>query len=138
MTGPLPAGYRVLVVDDEELVRSMLVRILRIAGIAADAVATGEDALAVIGRGTFGLVLSDLQLPGIGGLDLARTMAARGLDVPVVLLTGLAPELVEDVIGEHGLVRGVLHKPFRGPALLAAVLAATGDRRAWAARDRTS
>lgn len=114
-----------LVVDDDVVVRSMLVRVLRTAGYVAEAVGSGEEALAAIGGGGFALVLSDIHLPGMGGVELAATLASRAIDVPVLLLTGLEPEQVQDAIAELGLVRAVLHKPFRGAALLAAVRAAT-------------
>ncbi|HEY8234522.1 MAG TPA: sigma-54 dependent transcriptional regulator [Vicinamibacteria bacterium] len=79
---------RVLVVEDETYVRDSLVEILRARGFDASAAASVKDALELLGRAPVDVVLSDLRMPGEGGLDLVRHMKTTSPDVPVLILTG--------------------------------------------------
>jgi two-component system, NtrC family, response regulator AtoC len=79
---------RVLVVEDEAYVRDSLVEILRARGFDASAAASVKDALELLGRAPVDVVLSDLRMPGEGGLDLVRHMKTTSPDVPVLILTG--------------------------------------------------
>ena len=62
-------GSRILVVDDEKLIRESLVECLVAEGMVAIDAASGEEAVEFAGRKDFDLVLCDLQLPGISGID---------------------------------------------------------------------
>jgi len=66
--------------------------VLREAGFAVDTVSDGGHALALLERAPFDAIISDLALPGIGGMDLLRTVRERGLEVPVIFVTG-TPQL---------------------------------------------
>lgn len=94
---------RVLVVDDEVDFASTLAERLQLRGYRAEAVFSPEDAVAVIKERPFDILLLDLKMPGMSGIDLLRV--ARGLlpDVEVILLTGhLDLEAVlEQVPEEH-------------------------------------
>jgi two-component system response regulator FlrC len=122
-----PGACHVLVVEDDWALRSILSRILRRAGYTVEAVSCGEEALAAVGTeekagpSRFALVMSDVQMPRIDGIELASLLAERGLAVPVILLTALDPDLVYSAVGELGMVRAVLPKPFDPAMLLAAV-----------------
>jgi len=80
----------ILVVDDERGIRDQLERILRDEGFAVTSVATGEDALAATAAELFDLVLLDVALPGMDGLEALRRMRAAGPSVPVVMISGHA------------------------------------------------
>jgi len=84
------AGLSVLVVDDDadtlDLTRTMLER----AGAMTIAASNAEEALDVIGKNTFDLVVSDIGLPRQDGLSLMREIRASGNDVPAVAVTGFA------------------------------------------------
>ncbi len=80
----------ILVVDDEPGIRELLAQILADEGHNAHAVATGEAALAALAEELYDLVLLDLWLPGIGGLEVLRRLRRDGPPVPVVVISGHA------------------------------------------------
>jgi DNA-binding response OmpR family regulator len=77
----------ILVVDDEKNVRLTLAEALAGARYPVDAVASGEEALARLDAREYALVLLDLRLPGMDGLDVLKEIERRRPDVPVVILT---------------------------------------------------
>jgi DNA-binding response OmpR family regulator len=81
---------RILVVDDEAPIRMTLERLLQRRGYAVRAAGSGEQALALLGQQTFELLLLDLKLPGISGLDVARHARALQPTAAILLLTGHA------------------------------------------------
>lgn len=88
---PLPmseTGPTIFVVDDDAAVRRGLVRLLRSTGWRAEAFASAGDFLARAPLSGPGCVLLDVQMPGMNGLELQGRMAAAGICLPVVFLTG--------------------------------------------------
>jgi two-component system, NtrC family, C4-dicarboxylate transport response regulator DctD len=83
MSGPV-----VLIVDDEEMVRTALEQWLRLSGFATHAAADAEQALAMLDDTRPLVVLSDVRMPGLSGLDLLRTVRERSLGAEVILITG--------------------------------------------------
>jgi EAL domain-containing protein (putative c-di-GMP-specific phosphodiesterase class I)/CheY-like chemotaxis protein len=81
-------GRRVLVVDDDSVLREMLVELLTDAGYQVTACPDGRTALAALEREPPDAVVSDVQMPDMDGLALLKAVRARDLDVPVVLCTG--------------------------------------------------
>ena len=82
---------RVLVVDDDTTVREVVVSYLRAAGHDVDEAGDGERALATMRARPADLVVLDLMMPGIDGLEVCRRLRATG-DVPVIMLTALGTE----------------------------------------------
>lgn len=80
---------RVLVVEDEPALRSYLVPLLERSGFDVDAVETGAEALAALQVRPPDLVLLDVGLPDLSGLDVCREIRRRADYLPVVMLTGL-------------------------------------------------
>jgi DNA-binding NtrC family response regulator len=78
---------RVLIVDDDSLSREFLSEACRTFGLQVDAVTSGEQALERLRRGGFDLLLTDLRMPGMSGVDLVRTVGREFPEVPVVLIT---------------------------------------------------
>src|SRR5882672_1152104 len=89
MTEPVPG--RVLVVDDDLTVRDVVRRYLELGGHQVSLADNGEDALRWIERNDPDLVVLDLMLPGIDGLEVCRRLRQRSA-VPVVMLTALGEE----------------------------------------------
>jgi len=83
-----PAAARVVLIDDEEMVRLAMEQALQLAGIAVEAFASAEAALPAITRGFAGIVVSDVRLPGRDGLELLADIRRRDPELPVVLVTG--------------------------------------------------
>lgn len=127
---------RVLVVDDEPAIRELLTEYLCGRGLDVVAVADGESARDRLDRAPPDLLLVDLKLPGIDGIDVLRVASARVPPVPAILMTGFGA--VESAVAAfHAGARDHLAKPFRLRDLYACVervlAAAARDRRAaWA------
>ena len=85
---PAPARPRVVLVDDEEMIRLTVEQTLDLAGIEVAGFATAEAAMAVLDRGHPGVVVSDVRLPGRDGLELLAELRRRDPELPVVLITG--------------------------------------------------
>jgi EAL domain-containing protein (putative c-di-GMP-specific phosphodiesterase class I) len=85
---PVPERTRILLVDDDSSVLSMTERVLRKAGHEVVACGSGSEALAVLGKQVFDVMISDIQMPGITGLKLLRAVRDHDLDLPVILVTG--------------------------------------------------
>jgi two-component system, OmpR family, response regulator len=83
MTGP-----RVLIVDDEAELVSALEERLALRGFRASGVTTGAEALLRVAEGAYDVVLLDVKMPGLGGLQVIQTIKTEHPDVQVVLLTG--------------------------------------------------
>src|SRR5918992_1579623 len=80
---------KVLVVDDEPLVRQGVIDFLRLRGVKADAAGDGNEALRLFRRGSHRLVISDLSMPGLDGLGLMRTVKREVPSTRFVLLSGV-------------------------------------------------
>lgn len=83
-----PALPRLLLVEDDEALRSALVRML-VGRFDITAVADGSIAAERVKEDRYDVVLSDIHLRGMNGIDLLRLVRAADLDVPVILMTGL-------------------------------------------------
>ena len=79
---------RVLVVDDERVIREILSEFLTLEGYVVRAVPDGQSALAELKRRSYDLVISDLKMPAMGGLELLQAIAEEKLNVLVVIMTG--------------------------------------------------
>jgi len=82
------AGYRVLLVDDEEEFVSALSERLTLRGIEVDSTLNGEEALARLVAKDFEVVILDVMMPGLGGLEVLRQIKATHPNTQVILLTG--------------------------------------------------
>jgi EAL domain-containing protein (putative c-di-GMP-specific phosphodiesterase class I) len=78
----------ILVVDDDLTVRRTLRRVFTSAGLEVVDAVDGEEAAGLVLGRNFDVILSDIAMPALGGIDLLRVVRERDLDVPVVLLTG--------------------------------------------------
>ena len=122
-------GERILVVDDEELVRKSVARILQAAGYVVVHVASGADALAAIGReGDFDLVLSDITMPRMSGLELAAEIRRRRPELEILFMTGYHEMAASGAQDRAFDACDVLQKPFAKVELLAAVARAITRR----------
>jgi DNA-binding response OmpR family regulator len=123
------AEMRVLVVDDEPMVREVLARYLEKEGFAVDTSEDGEAALDAFSRGEPDLVLLDIMLPRVGGLEVLRRMRAQN-PAPVIMLTAKGEE-TDRVLGLELGADDYVTKPFSPREVVArvrAVLRRTHDR----------
>jgi len=82
------ATLRVLFVDDEEELVSTVVERLELRGIAATGVVSGEEALTRIEQQPFDVVVLDVRMPGLGGLEVIKRIKQLHPDLAVLLLSG--------------------------------------------------
>jgi DNA-binding response OmpR family regulator len=102
---------RVLVVDDDPTIAEVVAGYLQRAGFAVDHAADGPSALSLASRTHPDLVVLDLMLPGIDGLEVCRRLRAQNGDLPVVMLTALGEES-DRVLGLEVGADDYLTKPF--------------------------
>lgn len=127
---PVPAaGGRILVVDDEEVIRRLIAQHLTGLGHACEQAGDGRLGLAMASTGSFDLVLSDITMPGFDGLTLARELRKSAPSTPVVLVTGNATFDHALRAIRHGACDFLL-KPFNLDALDQTVRRALERRRA--------
>lgn len=85
------SGERLVhLVDDDGSFARALARLLSAHGFTVRAFGSGAELLAQLSRDARGCVVTDLSMPQLGGLELQRTLAAKGVDLPVIFLTGRA------------------------------------------------
>jgi CheY-like chemotaxis protein len=98
----VPSGLEVLLVDDEAVVLAVLREVLRRGGYRVTTASSGEEAIDLMRRRPFDLVLTDKNLPGLSGLEVGR--AARALTAPpaVVLMTGYSSQEAAAAAGDIG------------------------------------
>lgn len=83
----------ILVVEDNQDARAMLSELLLVLGHAVEGAGSAEQALEILEEKQFDILLTDHALPGMTGLELARTVAARGLGMRIIFSSGYgAPE----------------------------------------------
>ena len=111
----------VLVVDDEPIVREVVVKYLAREGFRTIEAADGDAARAILERETPSLVVLDVMMPGTDGLTLCRWIRARS-DVPVILLTALGEE-ADRIVGLELGADDYVTKPFSPRELVARVKA---------------
>lgn len=125
---PRTAGARILVVDDEPDVRSSLAGGLSFEGYDVVTAADGGAALGSIAETLPDLVVLDVGMPHVGGLEVCRRIRSRALDVPILLLT--ARDGTDDrVLGLDAGADDYLVKPFALEELLARLRALLRRRR---------
>lgn len=125
---PSTVPLRVLAVDDNASLLRFLVSGLTSTGCAVASASTAEQALAVLEREVFDLVVSDIRMPGLSGLDLLRSIKARRPETAVVLITGV-PSVDSAVFGLRHGAYDYLPKPFTIRELQALVERVRDDRR---------
>jgi len=118
----MTVGPQAHLIDDDDAVRDSLCMLLEVEGIAISAYASAEAFLRA--ASTAGdCVVTDAQMPGLGGVGLMQTLRARGLEIPVILITGRMESAVRAQALALGAFR-LVEKPFAPDEILGAVRAA--------------
>lgn len=117
---------RVLVIDDERHVRQLLCELLAVWGCDADEATNGDEGLTLFRSGGYDLVLTDLAMPGVTGLEVIERVRRSDPEVGVIMLTGSAADV--DAQGRR-LRFTLLRKPLQLETLQSAVERALRERR---------
>ena len=111
---------KILVVDDEPTARNGLAKLLQQEGFPVDAAADGEQALASISENAPGLIITDLKMPNMDGMELLRQLRERGLEIPAIVTTAFG-EVSTAVAAMRAGAEDYLTKPIDFDALLLVV-----------------
>jgi DNA-binding NtrC family response regulator len=129
--GLLVKEKRILIVDDEASIRDLCARVLSRAGFAVVTAGNGTEGLKMLQAEAFDLVISDIRMPGISGLDVLEHAKQRYPSIVVVLITGFGtPEALSRA--KAAGAEKILTKPFNPIELLTTVkevLPNDGDNR---------
>jgi two-component system, OmpR family, response regulator len=117
----VPDGEKILVVDDEPFITDLLAAALRFEGFTVDVASSGHEALQMARPGLFDLVMLDVMLPDVDGIEVCRRLREMGSGVPVVFLT--ARDGTEDKVAGLGMADDYVTKPFSLDELVARVRA---------------
>jgi DNA-binding NtrC family response regulator len=116
---------RILVVDDEEDVRTLLTTLIEKMGHESVETGRAKDALTLIERGKADLMLLDLNMPGVTGLELLKLIRRRRIMIPVVVVSAhVSAEIAKELSNLN--IQGVLAKPFKRDRFEALIRKLTG------------
>jgi CheY-like chemotaxis protein len=103
-------GKRILIVDDNPNMSSLLSEMLEVFDYESVRAGDGDEALIELGKGGFSMVITDMRMPNMSGLDLLKEVKSKFPKLPVVLISGYS---VSDIEHQAGEVQpdGILGKP---------------------------
>ena len=108
----MPDKVRVMVVDDDPMLLSLLTDTLDAIGYTSLSMPDGESALKLVKDSNVDIIISDINLPGMDGMELLRKVKETAPQLPVILITGVAMNGIRSRAYEEG-ADGFLDKPFR-------------------------
>ncbi|MCK9453921.1 response regulator transcription factor [Sulfurimonas sp.] len=111
---------RVLVVEDDEKIASFIKKGLQEESYSVDVTENGYEAIYMIETNSYDIVLLDLMIQGLGGIDVCKNIRAKSITVPIIMLTA-KDELKEKVKGLDSGANDYLTKPFAFEELLARI-----------------
>lgn len=119
---PVIAGKRILIAEDEDVIRETVADLLAKMGAVTVMAADGEEAVKIVGTQRFDLVLSDIMMPNKNGYEVFSAVKQTDIHTPVILITGFGYDPNHSIVraSKEGLA-GVLYKPFKVEQLLADV-----------------
>ena len=110
---------KILLVDDEVEICDALALMLKTHGHETASASNGEKAIDILKNQNFNLVMSDVNMPTMNGIDLLKYLTAHFPALPMILMTGYASYKTEDLLALGA--KQVLNKPFNSRSLLAAI-----------------
>lgn len=116
----------ILAIDDQQVILDLIVAMGQSQGFEVTTASSGEAGLRAAGRRQFDIILTDLAMPDISGMEVARRLMAMGNNIPVVLITGWEASISNSDLVSAGISR-VLYKPFRIEQLSELILSLTGQ-----------
>jgi DNA-binding NtrC family response regulator len=121
-------SIRILFIEDDDLVRPLLMATAHEAGFIPSCVDSAENGLEILSKDNFDVVVTDISLPGMSGLDLLRELQGKAPETPTIVITGFAT--IDKAV--EAMKRGAtdfITKPFETEHFIAAVKVATEKKR---------
>jgi FixJ family two-component response regulator len=116
----------IAIIDDDASVRVAISSLVRSYGFACEAFQSAEDFLATVDLSRIYCVVTDIQMPGMNGLELHKQMIDSRLSIPFVFMTAFHGNNIRDDAFANGVV-GFLLKPFSGAELVTQIELAVGS-----------
>ena len=111
---------RILVMEDDKTISTALEMILTEAGYDVDVAGTGENALELFDQKPFDLIIADLKLPGISGMEVIKQVKEKNPKVEVIVITGVGTQPIAEEALELG-AHDFLPKPFTDDQIKTAI-----------------
>jgi len=118
-TTQVGSGQTVLVVDDHATTRQTIARMLEAGGFTVEQASSGSEALEQLARKSIDMVLSDVTMPGMSGIDLSYHIREQYPSIPVAIVSGDVSDLERSIIGRAEVP--FIKKPFHAESLFSAV-----------------
>ena len=116
----MPAGPLICIIDDDESMLGALVRLVRSAGYDSRGFASAEEFLRCGMVQSFGCIITDIQMPGMSGVELKQHLAMSQLPTPVIMITARHdPGLEQKALASGAMC--FLRKPFAADALVSCI-----------------
>jgi len=125
MRTPVPAADQVAIIDDDESLRLALVGLVRSLGLDGRGFASAEGFLQSGEAKRFAVVVSDIQMPGMSGIELKQHLAGRQCTLPVIMITARPDPSLEEKAMAAGAF-AFLRKPFEANTLIGLLEKALG------------
>ena len=116
------AALRILLVDDELDIRQASANFLRARGCTVVTASDGNEAIKILHQSEYGfdLMVTDLTMPKMTGLELVKSIRAKGITIPVILSSGILDQELQETYMNLG-INGFLAKPWTGEQLLVCI-----------------
>ncbi len=103
--------YKILVIDDEEVIRNFIQRVLTREGHIVETIGDSRIAIEVITKGNYDIMITDLKMPGVTGIEIAKRVKETLPQVKIIIITGSTSFETETKAKEIG-IKHYLIKPF--------------------------
>ncbi len=123
---PLFDPLTIAIVDDDDAMREALSELLQVFGLTCHAFDRAESFLSAHGSGSFDCLITDIRMPGIGGLELLRRLRSAGSTMPVIVVTSYTDPAVRERAMDCGAC-AYLTKPLADETLLQSLKSALGE-----------
>lgn len=85
-------SHKILIIDDEAIVREILVEFLEVLGYQADELEDGVSGLEAMHSGEYAVAFADIRMPGVDGIEFVKCLQETRPDIPVIIITGHGTE----------------------------------------------
>lgn len=125
---------RILIADDDASIRGLLRVIAERSGVLADEAANGADALELLDRNTYDLLLLDLAMPWVNGFDLIERVRHKARRPAIIVLSAFSRQALGEL--DPSIVQCIVRKPFDVDLLMALIVSAATAL--WQRREQTA